>query len=303
MTQKPRLGRGLDALIAGPADDTASPGPTAVVAIDRIHLNPYQPRKTFDDDELAQLSASIRSHGVLQPVVVRPSGDEFQLIAGERRLRAAQRAGLADIPVRVVNFNDQQVLEAALVENIQRSDLNAIEKAQGFKEYLDRFNMKQDQLAERLGMDRTTISNLLGLLNLPAEVQDWVRVGQLTLGHAKVLKGLHDPARVVALAKETIAKNLSVHALEHLTKQQKTEAAAAAGSPPAKAEVEKTAHVQAIEDELRQKLSTRVSIKLKGKDKGQIVLSFETNDDFERIVDTFRKAAWVGRTFVFRARP
>jgi ParB family chromosome partitioning protein len=286
---KPRLGRGLDALIAGPTGAPVSP--TAVVAIDRIHLNPYQPRKAFDDDELAQLSASIRSHGVLQPIVVRQTGDEFQLIAGERRLRAAQKAGLADIPVRVVDFNDQQVLEAALVENIQRSDLNPIEKALGFKDYLDRFNMKQEQLAERLGMDRTTISNLLGLLNLPAEVQDWVRVGQLTLGHAKVLKGLHDAPRVVALAKETIAKNLSVHALEALTKQQKTEAAVAKGDAPAKEAVEKTAHVQAIEDELRQKLATRVSIQLKGKDKGQIVLKFETNDDFERIVDAFRKAA------------
>jgi ParB family chromosome partitioning protein len=288
VTQKPRLGRGLDALIAGPAE---TPGPTAMVAIDRIHLNPYQPRKSFDDEELAHLSASIREHGVLQPVVVRQSGDEFQLIAGERRLRAAQQVGLADIPVRIVDFNDQQVLEAALVENIQRSDLNPIEKAQGFKDYLDRFNMKQDQLAERLGMDRTTISNLLGLLNLPPEVQDWVRVGQLTLGHAKVLKGLHDAARVVALAKETIAKNLSVHALEQQAKQTKTEVAAASGHAPAKAAVEKTAHVQAIEDELRQRLATRVSIKLKGKDKGQIVLGFETTDDFERIVEAFRKAA------------
>jgi ParB family chromosome partitioning protein len=263
VTQKPRLGRGLDALIAGPADKPA--GPTAVVAVGRIQINPFQPRKAFDDDELAQLTASVKEHGVLQPVVVRPAGDGFQLIAGERRLRAAQKAGLGEIPIRIVVFNDQQVLEAALVENIQRSDLNAIEKAQGFKDYLDRFQMKQEQLAERLGMDRTTISNLLGLLNLPAEVQDWVRVGQLTLGHAKVLKGLHDAGRVVALAKETIAKNLSVHALEQQAKQTKTEAAAAQGHAPAKAAVEKTAHVQAIEDELRQKLATRVQIKLKGK--------------------------------------
>ena len=295
MTAKPRLGRGLDALIGdGPPGATPAtdiPHATAHVALDQIQHNPFQPRKTFDDDELEHLSASIREHGVLQPVVVRPAGDGFQLIAGERRLRAAQLAGLADIPVRVVDFNDRQVLEAALVENIQRSDLNPIEKAQGFKDYLERFGMKQEQLAERLGIDRTTISNLLGLLHLPAEVQDWVRVGQLTLGHAKVLKGLHDAARQVALAKETIAKNLSVHALEHLAKQQKTEAAAAAGHAPAKAAVEKTAHVQAIEDELRQKLATRVQIKLKGKDKGQIVLGFDTNDDFERIVETFRKAA------------
>jgi ParB family chromosome partitioning protein len=283
---KPRLGRGLNALIGEPAD-----GPPTALAVGLIQNNPFQPRKRFDDDELLALSESIRNHGVLQPVVVRKAGDAFQLIAGERRLRAAQIAGLAEVPVHVVAFDDQQVFEAALVENIQRSDLNPIEKAQGFKDYLDRFNMKQDQLAERLGIDRTTISNLLGLLHLPAEVQDWVRVGQLTLGHAKVLKGLHDASRVVALAKETIAKNLSVHALEGLTKQQKTEAAAAAGDEPAKAVVEKTAHVQAIEDELRQKLATRVSIKLKGKDKGQIVLGFETTDDFERIVEAFRKAA------------
>ena len=295
MTAKPRLGRGLDALIGQPPTDPTAPSAsepaTAQVAIDRIQQNPYQPRKAFDDDELEQLSASIREHGVLQPVVVRPAADGYQLIAGERRLRAAQRAGLSAIPVRVVDFNDQQVLEAALAENIQRSDLNPIEKAQGFKDYLDRFGMKQEQLAERLGIDRTTISNLLGLLNLPAEVQDWVRVGQLTLGHAKVLKGLHDAPRVVALAKETIAKNLSVHALEQLAKEQKSAVAAAAGDGPAKAAVEKTAHVQAIEDELRQRLATRVSIQLKGKDKGQIVLKFETNDDFERIVDAFRKAA------------
>ena len=144
MTQKPRLGRGLDALIAGPAESPT--GPTAVVAINRIQINPFQPRKAFDDDELAKLTDSVREHGVLQPVVVRPAGEGFQLIAGERRLRAAQNAGLGEIPIRIVDFNDQQVLEAALVENIQRSDLNAIEKAQGFKDYLDRFDMKQEQI-------------------------------------------------------------------------------------------------------------------------------------------------------------
>jgi ParB family chromosome partitioning protein len=293
MTGKPRLGRGLDALI-GTSGDGAGPAESARVAIDRIHLNPYQPRKAFDDDDLAKLSASIREHGVLQPLVVRAEGDGFQLIAGERRLRAAQRAGLDAIPVHVVDFNDQQVLEAALAENIQRSDLNPIEKAQGFKDYLERFGMKQEQLAERLGIDRTTISNLLGLLNLPAEVQDWVRVGQLSQGHAKVLKGVPEAERQIALAKEAIAKTLSVHALEHLAKQHKAEAAAAgegAAAVAAKAVVEKTAHVQAIEDELRQKLATRVAIKLKAKDKGQVVIGFDSTDDFERIVEAFRRAA------------
>src|SRR4051812_18810405 len=252
---KRRLGRGLDALIGntatadGPGEVTA--GPTTV-PLDRIQHNPYQPRKAFDAEDLASLRESIRNHGVLQPLVVRLVGDQFQLIAGERRLRAAQAAGLAEVPIHVVDFNDQQVLEAALVENVQRADLNPIEKAQGFKEYLDRFGLKQDHLAERLGLDRTTISNLLGLLNLPAEVQDWVRLGQLTLGHAKVLKGQSGAERQIALAKETIARSLSVHALEQLTKEQKEAAAKEPGAAP-EAPV-KTAHVQAIEDELRQKL-------------------------------------------------
>ena len=290
MTAKPRLGRGLDALIGG--DDCPTTPDTPRVAIDRIRQNPHQPRKAFDEDDLARLSASIREHGVLQPLVVRADGDGFQLIAGERRLRAAQRAGLDAVPVHVVDFNDQQVFEAALVENVQRSDLNAIEKAQGFKDYLERFGLKQEHLAERLGLDRTTISNLLGLLNLTPQVQDWVRLGQLSQGHAKVLKGIPEPDRQIALAKETIAKNHSVHALEHLAKQQLQEAAAAGGSEAgAKAAIEKTAHVQAIEDELRQKLATRVQIKLKAKDKGQVLIGFDTNDDFERIVETFRRAA------------
>jgi ParB family chromosome partitioning protein len=285
---KTRLGRGLDALLNGWTDT-----PSAIasqVAIDLIRPNPHQPRKLFDDDELAQLTESVKTHGVLQPVIVRQTADGYELIAGERRWRAAQRAGLSEIPVRIVDFNDQQVVEVALVENIQRSDLNPIEKAQGFKDYLERFGMKTEQLAERLGLDRTTISNLLGLLNLPPEVQDYVRVGQLSLGHAKVLKGVPGAERQMALAKETIARSLSVHALEQLAKQHKAQAS---GSPPPapKPEFAKTAHVLAIEDELRKKLAMRVTIKLHGKDKGQIVVGFDSNDDFERVVDLVRKAA------------
>src|SRR5205085_11939838 len=148
-----------------------------------------QPRKAFDPDDLSALSESIKHHGVLQPLVVRVVGDRYQLIAGERRLRAAQQAGMTEVPVRIVDFNDQQVLEAALAENIQRTDLNPIEKAQGFKEYLERFGVTQEQLAQRLGLDRTTISNLVNLLELTSEVQEAVRLDQVSLGHAKALKG------------------------------------------------------------------------------------------------------------------
>lgn len=292
---KQRLGKGLSALL-GNGDSKGEPGgDKQVLAVGSIRQNPFQPRKTFDDDEIKHLSESIRNHGVLQPLVVRRVGEEFQLIAGERRLRAAQKAGLSSVPVHVVNFNDQQVLEAALVENIQRSDLNPIEKAQGFKEYLDRYHMTQEQLASRLGMDRSSVSNLVNLLHLPTEVQDAVRLGQVTLGHAKILKGVGDAPKQIAMCKEVMMKGLSVKALEALIKQQKAESAGAqaasdeGGPPLAEPVPEKTAHVLGLETEIRQKLATKFEIRIKGKDKGQIVIGFESNDDFERIVDALRR--------------
>src|SRR5580765_1928841 len=150
--EKRRLGRGLEALFGSESSTMLTESEPSKIALDRIDQNPYQPRRDFDADELAGLQESIRAHGILQPLVVRSLGDRFQLIAGERRLRAAQSIGLTDVPVHIVDFNDQEVLEAALVENIQRSDLNPIEKAQGFKDYLDRFGMTQDSLASQLGL-------------------------------------------------------------------------------------------------------------------------------------------------------
>ena len=289
---KPRLGRGLNALLGemGSAHPESQIGPVSKLAVGQITHNPYQPRKQFDDEELKSLTDSIKTHGILQPVVVRQVGDGFQLIAGERRLRAAQLAGLADVPVHMVAFDDQQVFEAALVENIQRSDLNAIEKAAGFKDYMDKFGMKAEQLGAKLGLDRTTISNLLGLLNMAQEVQDAVRLGHITLGHAKILKGITDHAAQVLLCRETMVKGYSVHALDLLVKLQKAEPSADLPEPTPKREaVEKTAHVKGLEDELRQKLAVRVEIKVKAKDKGQIVIGFESNDDFERILDALKK--------------
>jgi ParB family transcriptional regulator, chromosome partitioning protein len=278
---KARLGRGLDALIGG------GDGKGGKVPLDKIRHNPYQPRKRFDEDELRQLTDSVKAHGILQPLVVRNAGDHYQLIAGERRLRAAQSAGLAEVPVHVVEFDDRQVYEAALVENIQRSDLNPIEKAQGFKGYLDKFGMTQDQLGGRLGIDRSTVSNLLGLLNLPADVQDAVRLGQVSLGHAKVLKGLPDAGRQSALCKQVILQKLSVHALEQLIKEQRQEPDAAPTREPAE-RPEKTPHVASVENELRQKLAVKIEIRVRAKERGQIVIGFESNDDFERIVGALR---------------
>jgi ParB family chromosome partitioning protein len=289
--EKRRLGRGLDALLASTenspiatAEGAARNGQTQV-AVDRIDHNPYQPRKVFDDEDLASLSESIRTHGILQPLVVRPVGDRYQLIAGERRLRAAQAAGFGEVPVHVVDFNDQQVLEAALVENIQRTDLNPIEKAQGFHDYLQRFHMTHEHLASRLGLDRSTVTNLLRLLELPPEVQSAVRVGQISAGHARALLAVTDHQRQLSLCKEIIARGHSVRMAEALAKQQKT----ATSAPAARAAPEKTTHVQSIEDELREALAVRVEIRVKGKDRGQILLGFESNDDFERILEVLRR--------------
>jgi ParB family chromosome partitioning protein len=297
MEKKTRLGRGLDALLGGSpngGETTATSLAQPEVPIENIEQNPHQARKSFDEDEIASMADSIRSNGVLQPLVVRRLGHRYQLIAGERRLRAARIAGLAAVPVRVVDFNDQQVMEASLVENIQRTDLNPIEKAQGFKDYLERFHVTHDELARRLGLARVTITNLVGLLELPREIQDEVRRGQITMGHAKILKGITDPARQLSLCNEIIARGLSVHGTEAHLKQtaqleQESQAKSQESGHQSHHAVEKTAHVQGIEDELRQKLATRVEIRLRAKDRGQIVLSFESNDDFERLIEALRK--------------
>jgi len=276
-TTKPRPARGLDAVLGETSPNRLS--------VERIGHNPWQPRKRFDDDELMQLSESIKNHGVLQPLVVRKTSSGYQLIAGERRLRAAQVVGLSEVPVHIVEFNDQQVFEAALVENIQRSDLNAIEKAQGFKDYMDRFKVSAEAMGAKLSLDRTTISNLLGLLNLPADVQDAVRLNQISMAHAKVLKGVNGTERQQSLCRDIILKKLSVHALEQMMKEEKQ----VQSEPKAAVKIEKTAHVESLETELQQKLSTRVEIKLKSKEKGQIVIAFENNDDFERILDVLKR--------------
>jgi ParB family chromosome partitioning protein len=279
---KARLGRGLDALIGSGADKAGT------VPVDQVRHNPYQPRKTFDPDELKQLTDSVKAHGILQPLVVRKADDHYQLIAGERRLRAARDAGLKEVPVHVVAFDDQQVYEAALAENIQRADLNPIEKASGFKDYLDKFGLTQDQLAAKLAIDRSTVSNLLGILNLPTDVQDAVRLGQLTLGHAKLLKGLGDPDRQSALCKEAVLRSLSVHALDQLIKEQKQQAAAEKPAKEPAERAEKTAHVVSVENELRQRLAVKIEIRVKAREKGQIVIGFESNDDFERVIEALR---------------
>jgi ParB family chromosome partitioning protein len=289
--EKRRLGRGLDALL-GVTDNGAEPETPSTqtqLPLDQIQHNPHQPRKSFDPEELAALSASVRSHGILQPLVVCVRDGKYQLVAGERRLRAAQEAGLVSVPVRVVDFNDQQVLEAALIENIQRTDLNPIEKAQGFKDYLERFQISHEDLAKRIGLARSTITNLVNLLELAAEVQEAVRVNQISEAHAKLLKGVKDHEQQVALCKQFIARGLSVKAADAFLREQRAEPTASADGESRPAPEEKTTHVKGLEDELRQRLATGVEIRIRGKDRGQIVLRFESNDDFMRLLDVLRK--------------
>ncbi len=330
---KPRLGRGLASLLGDMGEESSQVDGkmnSCEIAVSSIQLNPYQPRKSFDDDEISQLSESIRLHGILQPLVVRKTGEDFQLIAGERRLRAARKIGLNEVPVHIVNFNDQQVLEVALVENIQRSDLNPIEKALGFKDYMQRYKVTKEQLAQKLSMDRTTVTNLVNLLLLPSEVQDALRLDQITMGHAKVLRSINNPEKQIALSKEVMLKGLSVKALEALVKgiklaemapeqnQSFSELPSVQGSPvnqagdthnqemvpssheadasipdaqPAtpEANADKSLHITSLENEIRQRLATRFEIRPKGKDRGQFIIHFESNDDFERIVEILRR--------------
>ncbi len=286
MTEKRRLGRGLDALLGGSGEQNngASTATETQLPLEAIAHNPYQPRKDFDPGELSALKESLATHGMLQPVVVRATDRGYQLIAGERRLRAAREVGWKEIPVRIVDFNDQQVFEAAMVENLQRSDLNPIEKAQGFQDYLNRYGVTQEEIAKKMGLDRSTISNLIRLLELPPSVQDAVRTGQISNGHARALLALEDAERQASLCKEIIAKGLTVRAVEMLVKPPKPRPADRSSSPA----VVKSSHVQALEEELRQKLATRVEIRLRSEDKGQMVLFFESNDDFERLLEILR---------------
>jgi ParB family transcriptional regulator, chromosome partitioning protein len=298
---KPRLGRGLDALLGGadapdiPAAVAAATIETGEVPIGQIVQNPYQPRKHFDHDQLAALSASVREHGILQPLVCRNVNGQLQLIAGERRLRAAQEVGLTKVPIRIVDFNDQQTLEAALVENIQRSDLNPIEKALGFKEHLDRFGFSHEQLAQRLGLARSSITNLVNLLELVPEVQEGIRQGQISEAHGKILKGVKDRTKQVGLFKQIVAMGLSVKATESLLREQSGKsptsrgASNGGGSSGSSNGGEKTAHVRSLEEELRQKLGVPVEIRVQGKDAGQIVLDFAAHDDFERLLEVLRR--------------
>lgn len=294
---KRRLGRGLESLLGtGEGGFEASSLEAAELmhlAVDQLDPNPFQPRRQFDQAEIAALADSLRQHGMLQPVLVRPVGDRYQLVAGERRLRAAVEAQLHDIPARVMDLDDQRVSELAMVENLQREDLNAIEKATAFRNYLDSYGGTQEELAGRLGLDRSTVSNLLRLLDLPDEVRDAVTAKKITQGHARALLGLSDPAQQVAACAQVIAEHLSVRQTEALvatgeptpSRTRVRKDPAEAGSTPAGG---RTPHVLELEESLRTRFGTPVLIRVRKRDRGQIVIDFNSQEEFDRITTLIR---------------
>ncbi|MBY5933396.1 ParB/RepB/Spo0J family partition protein [Tateyamaria omphalii] len=283
--KKRGLGRGLSALMADvnePAQSApvSGAGGEQRVPIEKIKPNPNQPRRQFDAGPLEDLVASIKEKGVLQPLIVRPAGDDFEIVAGERRWRAAQQAQLHDLPVLVRDFTDTEVLEVAIIENIQRADLNPMEEAAGYKQLMDRFGHTQEKMAEALGKSRSHIANLLRLLQLPEAVQSLVTDGSLSAGHARALITADDP---LALAKKVIAGGLSVRATEALVKKGADDVGdnIFTGSAKRKA-VEKDADTRALEDDLSAATGVKVTLTHKPDgESGSLVLQYDTLDQLD----------------------
>ncbi len=294
-TDKPRrLGRGLDALLA-----TRSPTPTVATApetgdrlrellIAEIRPNPFQPRKEFRPEELVELEASLKSNGLLQAVTVRRSanGIGYELIAGERRLRAATRLGWSKIPAVVKEIDDRALLTLALVENLQRADLNPIEEGEGYQRLVADFSLTQQEVAEIVGKDRSTVANMLRLLNLPTGIRSMVRDGHLTIGHARALLAVSNERDMLELAREIVAKGLTVRDVE-----RRARAAAPASSRRTnkhKSDARPSglnAELKRLQDELRRHLQTDVSISVDDHERGKIEIAFYSSDDLERVLD------------------
>ncbi len=305
-----RLGRGLEALLARapnraeqqeeaaargaasasrPAAEPASP--LRNIPLSQIRPNPLQPRKEFKPEDLADLEASLRVSGLLQPVTVRPAprGGGFELIAGERRFRAAQRIGWSEIPAIVKDVDDRMLLSLAMVENLQRADLNPIEEAEGYEQLIRDFSLTQQEVADIVGKDRSTVANTLRLLALPATVRRLVWDGQLTVGHARALLGIGDESRIADLAREVVAQGLSVREVERRVRENARSgpkkvgpAGTASGLGTADA---RSAEVRRLEDQLRKHLGTDAKIVQSGKERGELRIPFYSADDFERMLD------------------
>lgn len=277
-----RLGRGLKALISIPEYEVAG-GELIRISISRIRPNPFQPRKTFNPEQLADLEASLAASGLLQPIAVRRMGDAFELIAGERRLRAAANIGWTEIPAIIKDVDDRSSLVMALVENLQRTDLNPIDEARGYQRLADEFGFTHQQIAESTSKDRATITNLLRILSLPEAVIKLVAGGSLSAGHAKALASLPGPA-ALALANEIVAHGLSVRATESRARVPvSTEKRKQTG--PVAHRAQPNAAVRGLENELRRHLQTDLQLQMGADGKGFLRIAFYSQEDLERLID------------------
>jgi len=272
------LGRGLGALI--PQSPPSKPQ-ERVLRVDQIAPSPWQPRLRFDDAKLQELSESMRQHGVVEPLVVRPREGGFELVAGERRLRAARLCGLDAVPVVVREMDDREALEVTLVENLQREDLSALEEAAAYVRLIDEFGATQEEVARRTGKSRPAVANTIRLLQLPEAVREEMRTGRLTAGHARALLALDSPVEQTALARDAIRLGLSVRQLEariHARKQ-----------PKPKSQAPRDLHVADVEKQLMRALGTRVRLESQGS-RGRIVIEFFSPAELERLVERLRRA-------------
>lgn len=289
------LGRGLGALLS--EDKTTKEVPTKgitnqagvviYIPLNQIEVNPFQPRTTFEADSLKDLSDSIRIHGVIQPITVRKiENNKYQLIAGERRLRASKLAGKTEIPAYVRSASDQESIEIALIENIQREDLNALEIAINYKRLMDECDLTQEQLSERLGKNRSSVTNFLRLLKLPPDIQAALRDNTISMGHAKALLGVEYLPTLLSLFKETVAKSLSVRQTEELVKSVSEKPAKK--DKAAKPQEEKTIYLRRLQDEIASALETKVIISRTNDGKGEIAIKFYNDSDLNRLSEVLK---------------
>lgn len=321
MSKEKRLGRGLeallgkldsgletrdgladiDALAASPqfGDSAGIDGPDAAledassqrltvvsVPLDEIEANPFQPRKEIDTQEIAQLAESLANHGLLQPIVVRRHNGQYQLIAGERRLRAAKLAGWQSVPARVVNADDRQLAELAIVENLQRKDLNALEKAECFHRYLEEYGVTQEELANRLSLDRSTVANFIRLLDLPHAVQQALRENRITQGHARALLSLESEEDQIALCEQIQQEGLSVRRVEQIVQERRQRGnwgVIRPENPPQRSDPSE--HLAALEQEFRAALGLRVTLTHNGRGRGKLLIHFRSHEEFEHLYE------------------
>jgi ParB family chromosome partitioning protein len=276
--KRPALGRGLSALIPdAPLATPAASDHALEVDSDLLVPNRFQPRAHVDEAKIDELARSIRANGIIQPIVVRRAADGYEIIAGERRWRASQRAGLLKVPIVVRNVPDDRMLAAALIENLQREDLNPIEEANAYRRLADEFHLTQEQIADAVGKDRSSVANCVRLLKLPNEIREEVAAGALSMGHARAILGIEDGAAQLRVSREVLAKSLSVRETEALVRKT--------GQPAArKPELQKDVHTRAAEDRLRFALGTRVRIMRKGKG-GRIEIDFTNENELQRLFE------------------